>query len=159
MGYFVPVPDVIDLLSMLNLRFAEGDAIVEMVALQGEFDVFAAKHDLRASFSLLGLTPSGAEARARWFKYLDRLHKFTSDLRGTSGHDRIRDSLRNDLKGAGLPVSFTTHDSKVNPGVTVTNGPAMIFSSVNYVIISVPTKPERRARHPARKAAARKPKA
>ena len=140
MGGFVASSVVLGSQADLNIRFAAGDAIVEMKALQSEFGVFSAAHTLRSSAQLLGLAPVQEPQRSGWLDFLDSLMQVPSDLDGVSGHDRIRDALRQNLEGSPQPVWFGFHDAADDPRVTVSSGRPISFLSTSHVVISVPTQ-------------------
>jgi len=140
MGGFVPSGSVYGSQTALNIRFAAGDAIKEMVALQKEFRVFSARHDLKASASLLGLAPDQEPQRKQWLKYLDHLKTLPSDVMDENGHDRIRSALQDNLEGKGAPVYFSFHDAKKNAAVTVGTGKPVIFLDISHLVVSVPTE-------------------
>ena len=87
MGGFVSDNYVSGLLDQLNLRFAPGDAIKEMVALQKEFNVFSEDHALWESFALLniGRMESWRDRRG-WYRYLTSLRDAPSDRKGVKAH-------------------------------------------------------------------------
>lgn len=150
MGAMINDSTTYEILVLLNTRLGPGDAIVEMVALQKEFNVFSPKHSLRESFSLLNIVPADRVERGRWLKFLDHLKTYTSDKAGVNGHDRIVSAIRSDLQSAQpLPVCFKAHSAKADPRVTVTQGTPLIFSEDQYVVISIPTTPRRQARQQA----------
>jgi hypothetical protein len=144
----------LDILVQLNKRF-DVDAIPEMVALQKEFKIFSAKHSLRQSFALLGIVPADQAERTRWYRFLDELlGTYKSDLANVNGHDRVVKAFKDDLAAAQpLPVFFRVHLASEDPRVTVTQGPAVIFSSVTYSIVSIPTIPASLARQQGAEAA------
>ena len=141
------VPDVIvaGLLDRLNLRFAPGDAIVEMIALQKAFDVFSTQHSLRESFGLLNLGPiNNWRDRRGWYKYLDLLRQRPSDKKGVNGEERVITVLRTHLaNGEAIPVHFTSHNFDKDPQVKVSSRPklALVYSTQQFLVISLPMTP------------------
>jgi hypothetical protein len=110
--------------SELNLRFASGDPLKEMIALHKEFGIFSESHSLVSAAALLNIAPQDAKERRGWFKFLRN-----SNL---------------ESKGA-KPVFFTWHPSTQNPGVTVVTDAAFSFSSRKYLIVSAPVAKSRPA--------------
>jgi hypothetical protein len=136
MGALVYDPNVPEAQTVLNSRFAPGDPLKEMIAIQKEFDVFSLKHSLASTSSLLNIAPSQAKDRRGWFKFCNHLRDVPSDTKGMNGHDRVITAVRDDLASAHpLPIFFTWH-----PGVRleVSKGRALSFSKTEYLIISAP---------------------
>src|ERR1700679_1066346 len=96
MGMAIKDSTTLDILVQLNRRF-EPEGLTELVALQIEFQVFSAKHGLKSSFALLGIVPQDWSERRRWYRFLDLLKTYPSDLAGVSGHDRIIKAFVDDL--------------------------------------------------------------
>ncbi|MBR0716825.1 hypothetical protein [Bradyrhizobium liaoningense] len=145
MGAFVPdgyVPHVQD---QINSRFAVGDALKEMIGFQKEFKLFSLQHSLCSSFTLLNIAPVGEKDREGFLKYLEMLKKTGAQVNGKptkyNGHDQIIVTLKGNLESkAPLPVFFDYHPGEKPKGqVLVTIREAFIFSSTNYLTISVPT--------------------
>lgn len=145
MGLLIDDSTSQEMLCQLNVRFEPGDKLEEMVVLQKEFHVFSEAHSLRQSFGLLGIDPGDRLERRRWRKFLDEtLEKYTSDIDGMNGHNRIVRALEDDLSSeAPLPVYFICHLMRDDPRVTVTQTTPLIFSLREYVVISIPTRPRR----------------
>jgi hypothetical protein len=136
MGALVHDPNVPQAQTVLNSRFAPGDPLKEMIAIQKEFDVFSLKHSLASASSLLNIAPPEAKDRRGWFKFCDHLKKLPSDKNGMTAHDRVITAVRDNLASAHpLPMYFTWH-----PGVRleVSKGQALSFSKTEYVIVSAP---------------------
>jgi hypothetical protein len=149
MGMAIKDSTTLDILVQLNRRF-EPEGLTELVALQIEFQVFSAKHGLKSSFALLGIVPQDWSERRRWYRFLDLLKTYPSDLAGVSGHDRIIKAFVDDLEAKGpLPLSFRCHNAADDPKVIVSTGNPIIFSLDKYVIVSIPTTPGREARQQA----------
>lgn len=128
----------------LNLRFASGDPLKEMVALHKEFGVFSNKHSLVSAAALLSLAPQDAKERRGWFRFLGNLKRVSSDAGGQNGHDRVIAAIKSNLESKSpKPMFFTWHPSKQNPGVTVVTDAAFSFSSRKYVIVSAPVAQSR----------------
>lgn len=149
MGMAINDSTTLDILVQLNRRF-EPEGLTELVALQTEFQVFSAKHSLQSSFALLGIVPHDWTERRRWYRFLELLKTYPSDLADVSGHDRIVKAFVDDLGAKEpLPLSFRCHNAADDPKVTVSTGQPIIFSLDTYVIVSIPTTPGRVARQQA----------
>lgn len=138
MGALVHDPNVPQAQVVLNSRFAPGDPLREMVAIQKEFDVFSLNHSLASASSLLNIAPPQEKDRRGWFKFCNHLRKVPSDKKGVSAHDRIIAAVRDDLASAKpLPIFFTWH-----PGtkLQVQKGFPLSFSKTQYLIISAPVR-------------------
>ncbi len=137
MGALVEDPHVPGIQTLLNDRFAPGDPIKEMVALQKEFKVFQPTHSLRSIARLINVVPSDSKARASWLKYIGHLKDVPSETNGVSAHDRILSALKENLESKTcLPVWFGWH-----PGTKLTvthNDQPLVFSKTRYLRISVP---------------------
>jgi hypothetical protein len=136
MGALVHDPNVPQAQVVLNSRFAPGDPLKEMIAIQKEFDVFSLAHSLASASSLLNIAPSQAKDRRGWFKFCNHLKDIPSDKKGTSAHDRVITAVRDNLASASpLPIYFTWH-----PGtkLEVSKGHPLSFSKTQYLIISAP---------------------
>src|SRR3954468_11390092 len=106
MGGLVKDSTTSDMLVQLNRRF-DAEGLPEMIALQKEFKVFSAKHSLRQSFALLGIVPADASERQAWYRFLDVLTKYKSDVANVSGHDRVVKTIQKNLEGnAPLPLAI-----------------------------------------------------
>src|ERR1700728_298085 len=57
----------------MNRRFAPGEPLQEMVAIQKEFGIFSDRYSLRQAYRLLHIVPRDFRERERYFKYLDLL--------------------------------------------------------------------------------------
>ncbi|HEX3115529.1 MAG TPA: hypothetical protein VHQ48_08625 [Bradyrhizobium sp.] len=149
MGALIKDSTTLDILVQLNKRF-DADALHEMVALQKEFKIFSNNHTLQQSFAVLGIVPADWSERKRWYKFLDHLKTYSSDLKDVNGHDRVVKAFKDDLGSEHpLPVSIVCHAAKDDPRVTVSKGRPVIFSVDTHVIISIPTTPGREARQQA----------
>jgi hypothetical protein len=157
MGAMIKDNTTLDILVQLNRRFEAPDAISEMVALQKEFVVFSTKHHLRESFALLGIVPADWGERRRWYRFLELLKSYGSDLPGVNGHDRVIKAFVDDLESEHpIPVSIRCHSAANDPRVTVSRGQPVVFSLDEYVMVSIPTTPGREARRQASGAASRR---
>ena len=138
MGALVYDPNVPQAQVVLNSRFAPGDPLKEMIAIQKEFDIFSLGHSLASTSSLLNIAPPQARDRRGWFKFCNYLKDVPSDKKGMSAHDRIIMAVRDDLASASpLPIYFTWH-----PGakLEVSKGFPLSFSKTRYLIISAPVR-------------------
>jgi hypothetical protein len=154
MGALMKDSTTLDILVQLNKRFEPGDAIHEMVTLQKEFNVFSDSHSLRHSFALLSLVPTEWSERKRWYKFLEHLKTYESDLPGVNGHDRVIKAIADDLASEKpIPVTIKCHSAKEDPRVVVSRGMPVIFSLDEHVVISIPTTPGRESRQQAAEAA------
>jgi hypothetical protein len=149
MGGFIKDSTTQDILVQLNKRF-DSDALPEMVALQKEFGVFSSKHSLRQSFALLGIVPGDWSERQRWYKFLEHLQTYSSDLAKLNGHDRVVKAFKDGLQTERpIPMAVQCHSATEDPRVTVTEGRPLVFSLQTHSIISIPTTPGRVARQQA----------
>jgi hypothetical protein len=137
MGALVEDPHVPGIQNLLNNRFAPGDPIKEMVALQKEFKVFDLSHSLRNVAQLINVVPTDIKARASWLKYIEHLKQVLSEEKGVTAHDRIIMALKENLESKSvLPVWFGWH---VGTKLTVTHDDQpLVFSKTRYLRISVP---------------------
>lgn len=136
MGALVSDPSVPQAQNVLNSRFAPGDPLKEMIAIQKEFGIFSLKHSLARVSSLLNIAPPDSKDRRGWFKFCNHLKDLPSDVTGMTAHDRIITVLKENLESKQpTPVFFAWH-----PGtkLTVTKGRALNFSKTDYLIISAP---------------------
>ena len=141
MGGFTQDIYVAGMLEVVNLRFAPGDAIDEMIALQKEFDIFCEGRSVRSIFALLNIGPTENWAQRRgWYKFLSSLTGLPSDKRDQTADQRIVSALRTHLASKEpLPVYFTAHASSKNPGVYIkSRGTPLVYSTQEYLIISLP---------------------
>ncbi len=146
MGVMIKDSTTLDIIVQLNKRF-DADALPEMVELQREFGVFSLRHSLQQSFALLGIVPADWSERRRWYKFLEFLKTYPSDIASVNGHDRVIQAFKDDLEcEKPLPVSIVCHSAAEDPRVTVSEGRPIVFSLDKHVIISIPTTPGREAR-------------
>ncbi|WP_240535654.1 hypothetical protein [Bradyrhizobium sp. STM 3809] len=146
MGLMIKDSTTLDILVQLNRRF-ESEALPEMVELQREFGVFSLQHALQQSFALLGIVPQDWTERRRWYRFLEHLRTYPSDIAGVNGHDRVIRAFKDDLESEKpLPVSIVCHSAAEDPRVTVSKGRPVVFSLETHVIVSIPTTPGREAR-------------
>jgi hypothetical protein len=153
MGSSIQDTTTSDMIYLLNKRFGN-DGILEMVVLQKEFQVFAAEHDLQHSFGLLGIRPCVPLERERWYKFLELLKTYPSDMPKVSGHDRVVKAYKDNLEGELILSAFIDlHLKEKDPRVTVSQGQPIIYSVQTYLVISIPVTPARVIRQQAAEAA------
>lgn len=146
MGGLIKDSTTLDIIVQLNKRF-DAEALVEMAELQREFQVFSLEHSLQQSFALLGIVPHDWSERRRWYKFLDFLKTYPSDIADVNGHDRVIRAFKDNLESEqALPVSIICHAATEDPRVTVSRGRPVIFSLDTHVVVSIPTTPGREAR-------------
>jgi hypothetical protein len=159
MGLAIHDSTTLDVLALLNRRFGP-DEIVEMVALQKEFQIFSSDHSLEDSFYLLGIMPCDRAERDRWFKFLGTLKNYESDVPNVNGYDRVIVAFEQTLiilphipPNPVLPLFVDVHAMAEDPRVTFSDGFPLLFSVQPYKVLSIPTKPGRVARQEAANAA------
>ena len=109
MGALVHDPSVPQAQTVLNSRFAPGDPLKEMVALQRS-SAFFQQYSLASVSKLLNISPSDPKDRRGWFKFCDHLKNIPSDRKNENAHDRIIEALReNSRSKSPLPCWFTWH--------------------------------------------------
>jgi hypothetical protein len=141
MGSSIQDTTTSDMIYLLNKRFGI-DGILEMVELQTEFHVFSADHSLQHSFGLLGITPCDPFERERWYKFLELLKTYPSDLPKVNGHDRVVKAYKDNLEGEPtICVFIDVHLKEKDPRVTVYEGQPILYSLQTYLVISIPVTP------------------
>ena len=146
MGRMIKDSTTLDILVQLNKRF-DSDALPEMITLQKEFGVFSSKHSLQQSFALLGIVPADLAERKRWYKFLELLKTYPSDLPNVNGHDRVVKAFKDGLETARpIPLSIRCHAAKEDAKVLVSEGRPIVFSLETHSIVSIPTTPGPEAR-------------
>jgi hypothetical protein len=139
-GMMLQDSTALDLLYQLNRRFEPGDPIDEMVALQMQFKVFSPEHSLRDSYNLLNIKPADQRERKRWYRALEHLRTYDSDMAGVNGHDRLIRAYQENLESRHSRPMFTTcHSAKTDPKVVVTISRPVIFVDEDYIVLSIPT--------------------
>jgi hypothetical protein len=145
-GAMIKDSTTLEILVQLNKRF-DTDSLPEMVELQKEFEVFSNKHSLQQSFALLGIVPTDWSERKRWYKFLDFLKTYTSDLPNVNGHDRVIKAFKDGLEvEKPIPISIMCHSAADDPKVSAAEGRPAIFSLETHLIVSIPTTPGREVR-------------
>jgi hypothetical protein len=146
MGMAIQDTTTSDMVYLLNKRFGI-DGILEMIELQKEFQVFSPDHSLQHTFGLLGITPCNPFERERWFKFLETLKSYPSDLPKVNGHDRVVKAYQDNLEGEiTFAVFIDLHLKEKDARVTVSQGQPIIYSLQTYLVISIPVTPARVAR-------------
>ena len=149
MGAMIKDSTTLEILVQLNKRF-DAESLPEMVELQKEFEVFSNRHSLRHSFALLGIVPTDWSERNRWYKFLEYLKEYPSDLPGVNGHDRVIKAFKDGLEvEKPIPISIKCHSAAEDPRVTVANGRPVVFTLETHLIVSIPTTPGREVRRQA----------
>lgn len=147
MGGMIEDSTTTHVLHQLNTRFAAGDPITEMAALHKQFQVFSPKKELKHTYALLNIVPPDPKERKRWYKFLDHLKTYPSDMTGVNGHDRVVKAHQDNLESSHpMPVYTQCHSAKDDPRVVVTTGKPVVFVPQDHVVISVPTTPAGHAR-------------
>jgi hypothetical protein len=142
MGGITRDDTVAEIQYQMNSRFAPGEPLREMVAIQKEFRIFSENYSLRQAYRLLHIVPHDFRERERWFKYLDLLKRYPSDQIGVNGHDRIVKARQENLESdAPLPMFIQTHLASDDDRVTVSRGRPIPHETQDYVVISIPTVP------------------
>ena len=146
MGAFIRDSTTLDILAQLNQRFSAGPAITELAALQKQFQIFAAEHDLRSSYDLIGIRPLEDRERRRWHRFLEELKTYRSDRKGVNGHDRIIAAyVENFRRAEPLPIFTQCHPAKDDPRVFIQTGYPIVFSREQHLIKSIPIIPAGKA--------------
>ena len=142
MGGITRDDTVAEIQYQMNSRFAPGEPLREMVAIQKEIRIFSENYSLRQAYRLLHIVPHDFRERERWFKYLDLLKRFPSDQIGVNGHDRIVKARQENLESdVPLPMFIQTHLAADEHRVTVSRGRPIPHDMQDYVVISIPTVP------------------
>jgi hypothetical protein len=130
----------------------QSGGIVEVAALQKEFEIFRAGRQFIESAALLGLGGFiSSPAKDRWLEYLARLPQMQSDEAGVSGDQRIVAALIMNLaRDNPLPCFMRAYDGRERqPGlviVTDNDTPLFYLESVNFLTICLPMRPIGRAK-------------
>jgi hypothetical protein len=139
-----------------NMRFGPAQAgggslwqaggIMEVAALQKEFEIFKRGRPFIESAALLGLGGLvSSPAKDRWLEYLGRLPKMKSDDPELNGDERVVSALIENLaKTRPMPCHIRAYDGRLRePGLVLVNDEAPIFylESVKFLTISLPMRP------------------
>jgi hypothetical protein len=142
MGDITRDDTVAEIQYQMNRRFAPGEPLQEMVAIQKEFRIFSEQYSLKQAYRLLHIVPGDFRERERFFRYLDLLKSYASDQEGVSGHDRIVRARQENLESdEPLPMFVGTHLAADDNRVTVSRGRPVPHEAQDYIIISMPTVP------------------
>jgi hypothetical protein len=153
MGSMMKDSATLEILVQLNKRF-DDESLPEMIELQKEFEVFSNKHSLAHSFALLGIVPTEWSERKRWYKFLEYLKSYPSDLPEVNGHDRVIKAFKDGLETENpIPISIKCHSAAEDPRVTVAEGRPVVFTLETHLIVSIPTTPGREVRREAAESA------
>jgi hypothetical protein len=146
MGSMIKDSTTLEILVQLNKRF-DAESLPEMVELQKEFEVFSSRHSLQHSFALLGIVPTDWAERKRWYKFLEYLKTYPSDLTNVNGHDRVVKAFKDGLEIAKpIPISIKCHSAAEDSRVFVEEGRPVVFTIETHLIVSIPTTPGREIR-------------
>jgi hypothetical protein len=146
MGAMIKDSTTLEILVQLNKRF-DSESLPEMIELQKEFEVFSDKRSLQQAFALLGIVPTDWSERRRWYKFLDYLKTYPSDLPDVNGHDRVMKAFKDGLAiEKPIPISIKCHSAAEDPRVTVAKGRPVVFTIETHLIVSIPTTPGREVR-------------
>jgi hypothetical protein len=152
MGDFIQDGTTNHIFVQMSRRF-DAEQLPEMIALQKEFKVFSPKHTLRQSFALLGIVPTDATERRGWYRFLDCLKIYKSDLPNVNGHDRMVKAIQRNLESkTPLPMAMICHAATDDVQLKVSQGKPYVFSADEHIIISIPTTPRGQPRPRATKA-------
>jgi hypothetical protein len=142
MGIVMEDRTTLDLIGQLNARFGTGAAIIELVALHNEFQIFTPGRNLRGLCALIGLQPIDDAERRKWHLFLDVLKTYPSDRPGVNGHDRIVAAyVENFQDPHPLPIFTQVHLAQDDPRVLITTGYPIVFSQEQHLIKSIPVTP------------------
>jgi hypothetical protein len=143
MGISVSDSATRDVIAQINARFEAGEAIEEMVALQGEFKIFSPDHSLYQSWLLLNIKASDPAERSRWKHWTEvYLKTLSSDMAGVNGHDRLVKAYQDNLEGSKpLPMFYRHHLHNHNDQVVVSIDKGPLFSTADHVVTSIPIIP------------------
>jgi hypothetical protein len=149
------------LMDLFNLRFAPTQesgrrgtqplygGIMEMAALQREFQIFKTRRPFAQSAAVLGLGGLvNNQAKNRWNLLLSKLPDLMSDKPDENGDQRIVNALITNLKGQNpLPCFMCAHDWR-DPGanrviVREIDRP-VFYLNQQYLTISLPMQPRRK---------------
>jgi hypothetical protein len=131
------------LLDALNMRFAPGEPIGEMIDLQKHFSLFQAGRSFKDSVRIIGAGIDDRQATKRWYELLEWLGGVGSDTE-QNGSDRIVSALVQNLESRKpRPVYFTYHiASKRTARVQIRKQQkAVSFMRNPFLTISLPMIP------------------
>ncbi len=155
MGRMMKEDDIFidSLFDLLNLRFGPTEfgadnfgGIVEMAALQKEFQIFKRGRSFRDSAAIMNLGGFwNARAKNRWYSLLADLKNYDSNIPKQNGNDAIVNALIKNLASEPpLPVYFKAHDSRGEGERRVIVGAEphpLFYIDREYLTVSLPMKP------------------
>jgi hypothetical protein len=162
MGFLMKDDDIYipSLLNLFNLRFgpAQGSwersplygGILEIAALQREFQIFRVGRPFAQSAALLGLGGlTNNQTKNRWLELLTDLATYDSDEAGVNGDQRIVGALiANFNTESPKPCFMEAHDSRKEDARRVfvrdNDTPLFYIEEPKYLTISLPMKPRSR---------------
>ena len=120
--------------------------IVEVAALQREFEIFRTGRPFLQSAALLGLLGlDNGPAKDRWIEYLTKMPKMRSDAAEMQGDQRIVEAIIDNLRRENpLPCFMRAYDGRTRePGLVVITEerPVFYLESVTFLTISLPMRP------------------
>lgn len=146
---------IASLFEILNLRFAPSQGpdpeyfggIDEMVALQQEFKIFREGRKFKDSAAIMNLGGFwNRRAKNRWYKLLDDVESYDSNIAQMNGDLAIVDTTIQNLSGeAPKPMFFKAHDSRVAGERRVLverESKPVFYIDLEFVTISLPMKPK-----------------
>ena len=155
-GDVLPVQDTaVDALSSGEQRMRlQASGILEMQAIQAEFEVFKAGRPLVLSLRALGIGGQGnAFVKRKWYRLLNWLDSVPSADPKVSGGQAIVAALVRHLQPGPVaphPVHFKAHDARQEPGVLITaNDRPIFYMERDFLTISIPMAPRRSTTVPA----------
>jgi len=152
MGDFIQDSTTNQIFVQMSRRF-DAEHLPEMIELQKEFKVFSPKHTLRQSFALLGIVPPDATERKGWYRFLDCLKLYKSDVPDVNGHDRMVKAIQRNLESkTPVPMAMICHAATDDLQLKVSQAKPYVFSGDDHVVISIPTTPRGQPRPRAAKA-------
>jgi hypothetical protein len=124
----------------------QAGGIVEVAALQQEFEIFRAGRRFLESAALLGIGGlESSPAKDRWLEYLTRLPEMRSDQTDVPGDQRIVGAIVENLqRPSPLPCFMRAYDGRTRePGLVVVSEeqPVFYLESVTFLTISLPMRP------------------
>ena len=157
MGAFMAEDDIYicSIFDLFNLRFGpeqrdtelSAGGLVEIKALQDEFEIFRPDRPFVESAKLLGLGGlHNNRAKNRWYNVLAWLAKIPSDQEGETGDQRIVNALiKNFARKPPLPCFMKAHDCRDKDGdglrVVVREEYPIFYIERTYLTISLPMAP------------------
>jgi hypothetical protein len=139
--YYIPTH-----IAGLNLRFAPGVPLGEMVDFQRKFRIFSEHHSLEDSIALLNVANGSWDLRFKWRSLLGWIAGLGSNQPGKTGGEAIIGTVQHELEsGKARPFHFTSHNYEDDPRVLINTTGEQIYFYINasYVIISLPLRKRR----------------